>query len=308
MSQNSFWKKAGWFIVALLPAALSLILQFGAAMVFMFIIAFVTAFTHHDAGLSQGQLMSLVQDAYMSNVSWIVLFYQIIGVFVFGLWYFFAYGKKKRPAEAEKPGIKELAMIVALGAFLQVFISGILGMISELFPELLEGYMEMMKTAGITEMTVITFIATVILAPIGEELLCRGVIYRLAGKVSAKFWVANCIQALAFGIIHANLVQGAYAFFLGLILGYIYGKYRNIWACMLLHGAVNLSSNFVDIMWETLLPERNIVPGVGLICALALVLILLDLKGLGPIKHLDPVRPLEKEQGDPAVPGGMNMV
>ncbi len=308
MSQNSFWKKAGWFIVALLPAALSLILQFGAAMVFMFIIAFVTAFTHHDAGLSQGQLMSLVQDAYMSNVSWIVLFYQIIGVFVFGLWYFFAYGKKKRPAEAEKPGIKELAMIVALGAFLQVFISGILGMISELFPELLEGYMEMMKSAGITEMTVITFIATVILAPIGEELLCRGVIFRLAGKVSANFWVANCIQALAFGIIHANLVQGAYAFFLGLILGYIYGKYRNIWACMLLHGAVNLSSNFVDIMWETLLPERNIVPGVGLICALALVLILLDLKGLGPIKHLDLVRPLEKEQGNPAVPGGMNMV
>lgn len=308
MSQNSFWKKAGWFIVALLPAALSLILQFGAAMVFMFIIAFVTAFTHHDAGLSQGQLMSLVQDAYMSNVSWIVLFYQIIGVFVFGLWYFFAYGKKKRPAEAEKPGIKELAMIVALGAFLQVFISGILGMISELFPELLEGYMEMMKSAGITEMTVITFIATVILAPIGEELLCRGVIFRLAGKVSAKFWVANCIQALAFGIIHANLVQGTYAFFLGLILGYIYGKYRNIWACMLLHGSVNLFSNFVDIMWETLLPERNIVPGVGLICALALVLILLDLKGLGPIKHLDPVRSLEKEQGDPAVPGGMNMV
>lgn len=308
MSQNSFWKKAGWFIVALLPAALSLILQFGAAMVFMFIIAFVTAFTHHDAGLSQGQLMNLVQDAYMSNVSWIVLFYQIIGVFVFGLWYFFAYGKKKRPAEAEKPGIKELAMIVALGAFLQVFISGILGMISELFPDLLQGYMEMMKSAGITEMTVITFIATVILAPIGEELLCRGVIFRLAGKVSAKFWVANCIQALAFGIIHANLVQGTYAFFLGLILGYIYGKYRNIWACMLLHGAVNLSSNFVDILWETLLPERNIVPGVGLICALALVLILLDLKGLGPIKHLDPVRSLEKEQGDPAVPGGMNMV
>lgn len=308
MSQNSFWKKAGWFIVALLPAALSLILQFGAAMVFMFIIAFVTAFTHHDAGLSQGQLMRLVQDAYMSNLSWIILFYQIIGIFVFGLWYFFAYGKKKRPAGAEKPGIKELAMIVALGAFLQVFISGILGMISELFPDLLEGYFEMMKTAGILETTAITFIATVILAPIGEELLCRGVIFRLAGKVSANFWVANCIQALAFGIIHANLVQGAYAFFLGLILGYIYGKYRNIWACMLLHGAVNLSSNFVDIMWETLLPERNIVPGVGLICALALVLILLDLKGLGPIKHLDLVRPLEKEQGDPAVPGGMNMV
>lgn len=69
MSQNSFWKKAGWFIVALLPAALSLILQFGVAMVFMFMIAFATAYTRRYSGLTQGQLMELVQETYMANVS-----------------------------------------------------------------------------------------------------------------------------------------------------------------------------------------------------------------------------------------------
>lgn len=299
MTQNSFWKKAGWFIVTLLPAGLSLALQFGAAMAFMFILAFAIAFTRHDAGLSQAQLMSLVQESYMSNLSWIILIYQIIGIFVFGLWYYFAYGKKKRPAGAEKPGIGKLAMIAALGALLQVFISGLLGLISEVFPDLLEGYFDLMKTAGITEMTAVTFIATVIMAPIGEELLCRGVILKLAGKVSAKFWAVNCIQALAFGIIHANLVQGTYAFFLGLILGYIYGKYRNIWVCMLLHGAVNFSANYVDFLWETVLPERNIVPGIALICAFALVLILLILKVLGKIK------PLEENQGTPPGLNGM---
>lgn len=306
MNKNNFWKKTGWFIVALLPAGLSLMLQFGAAIAFMFILSFAIAFTRYDAGLSQAQLLTLVQETYMDNLSWVILSYQVIGIFVFGLWYYLAYGKKKRPAGAEKPGIGKLVMIVALGALLQVFISGLLGLIGEIFPDLLEGYYDLMKTAGIMEMTVVTFIATVILAPVGEELLCRGIIFRLAGKVSGKFWVANCIQALAFGIIHANLVQGTYAFFLGIILGYIYGKYRNIWVCMLLHGAINFSANFVDYLWYSLLPERNMAPGIALICALALVLILLVLKVLGK------VRPLEENQGNPAAqtecgnPAGLN--
>ena len=265
MSQNSFWKKAGWFIA--------------------------TAYTRRYSGLTQGQLMELVQETYMANVSWIIVFYQLIGIFVFGLWYYLAYGRKKRPAGAEKPGIKELAMIVALGGFLQVFISGMLGIISEIFPDLMKEYAEIMKAAGITDMTVVVFIATVIFAPIGEELLCRGIIFRLAGKVSPKFWVANCIQALAFGIIHANLVQGTYAFFLGAVLGYIYGKYRNIWVCMLLHGAINFSSNYVTYLWD-MVPEQNVMLGVSLICTLALVFIILIMKLLGKIK------PLEVNQGN----------
>lgn len=182
-------------------------------------------------------------------------------------------------------------MIVALGGFLQVFISGMLGIISEIFPDLMKEYAEIMKAAGITDMTVVVFIATVIFAPIGEELLCRGIIFRLAGKVSPKFWVANCIQALAFGIIHANLVQGTYAFFLGAVLGYIYGKYRNIWVCMLLHGAINFSSNYVTYLWD-MVPEQNVMLGVSLICTLALVFIILIMKLLGKIK------PLEVNQGN----------
>lgn len=286
MSQNSFWKKVGRFIVALLPAALSLILQFGAAFALMIMISFIIGFTQYDAGMSQAEMAELAQSVYMSNLSWVIVIYQIIGIFVFGLWYFLAYGRKKRPAGTEKPGIKEIAMIIFLGGLLQAFISGLLGIISVLFPDLLAGYMELMKTAGITEMDAVMFVATVIFAPIGEELLCRGIIFRLAGKVSAKFWVANCIQALAFGIIHANLVQGTYAFFLGLVLGYIYGKYRNIWVCMLLHGAVNCSANFIDSLWN-ILPEQYELLSVALICALALVLIVLILKLLGGIKPLE---------------------
>lgn len=150
----------------------------------------------------------------------------------------------------------------------------------------MKSYIELMETAGLLEMNLIAFVAAGIMAPIGEEILCRGIMLRLAGKVSSKFWVANCIQALAFGIIHANLVQGTYAFLLGLVLGYIYGKYRNIWLCMLLHASVNISSNFVPYLWNVL-PEQNTFLFVGLICAGSLAFIVLIYLLLGKIKPLD---------------------
>lgn len=284
--KKSIWGKIGWFFVAVLPAFLSLALQFGAAIVIMFCISIAVGFQNADAGLSQNELMQLVSEQYMNSVGSVVLVYQVIGLVVFGLWYYLAYGKKKRPQNTEKAGIKGIVIIVLAGMLLQIFISGALGVLDMLFPNLLQGYLELMETVGIGEMTPVVFIATVILAPMGEEVLCRGIIFRLAGRVSTKFWVVNCIQALAFGVIHANLVQGTYAFFLGLILGYVYGKYHNIWLCMLLHGAVNLSSNFVDIVWGAL-PETYMLPLVALISFLSLALLILFYRLLGKIKPVE---------------------
>jgi hypothetical protein len=38
------------------------------------------------------------------------------------------------------------------------------------------------------------------------------------------FWVANILQAVLFGIYHMNPLQGIYAFFIGLFLGYVCHK------------------------------------------------------------------------------------
>lgn len=292
---KSVWGKIGWFFVAILPGFLSLALQLGIAMVIMVFMSFIVGFQNADAGLSQNELMEMASEQYLNSVGSVVLLYQIVGVAVFGLWYYLAYGRKKRPQNTEKAGIKGIVIIVLAGILLQIFISGALGVLDMLFPKLLQGYFEMMETAGVGEMTPLIFIATVILAPIGEEVLCRGIIFRLAGRVSSRFWVANCIQALAFGIIHANLVQGTYAFFLGLILGYVYGKYRNIWLCMLLHASVNFSSNFMDAMWG-LLPESYLLQLVAAISIISLALLILFYKILGKIK------PVEMPEANISVP------
>lgn len=285
MPRNAF-KKIGWFFVSVLPAFLSLALQFGSGMVVMFIITFSVSFANYGSGMSQAEMMQLVQDTYMSNLSWTVALYQFIGIVVFGLWYYLVWGSKKRAQGTEKPGAKGIFCIILLGILLQVFISGILGILQEVFPNLMKSYQEMMEMAGLVEMGTVALVATAVMAPIGEELLCRGIMFRLAGKVSDKFWIANCIQALAFGVIHANLVQGIYAFFLGLILGYIYGKYRNIWFCILLHASVNLSANFVEYLWNAL-PTQNTMLFVALICAGSFAFIILIYLLLGKIKPLE---------------------
>ena len=54
-------------------------------------------------------------------------------------------------------------------------------------------------------------------------------------KRGEKFWAANVIQAMAFGLCHLNVVQGIYAFVLGLAIGYIKEAYGHIKACILFH-------------------------------------------------------------------------
>lgn len=277
-------KKIGWFIVSMLPAALSLLLQIGCAMVVL-IIYILLEMTRHQGTLPLDEALNSVSNIYIENAIYSVALYQVIGILVFGIWYYFAYGKKKRPCGTEKPNIWKAATIIWLGICIQIFTSCILSLLLELAPNLLHNYMELMETAGLTDLNGLSFVAVVILAPIGEELLCRGIIFRLAGKVSSRFWIANIIQAFAFGLIHGNLVQGTYAFFMGLALGYIFGKYRRIWLCMLLHCAINASSIFLENYYSLYPEEYDIAVMIGHV-VISLLFMILCFKLLGKRKSL----------------------
>jgi len=51
---------------------------------------------------------------------------------------------------------------------------------------------------------------------------------------------------LVFGLFHGNLVQFAYAFFLGMFFGFIYIKTKNIIYPIILHMIVNFFGSFVS--------------------------------------------------------------
>ena len=85
----------------------------------------------------------------------------------------------------------------------------------------------------------------VVVGPIAEELLFRGVIY---GGLRTCFPVdvSALVSALIFGIYHKNIVQGLYAAAFGIILAYIFEKTQSIWGSTLMHMAFNLSSYLIS--------------------------------------------------------------
>ncbi len=85
---------------------------------------------------------------------------------------------------------------------------------------------------------IITLIGGGILAPIGEELLFRGVIHHWLRRWGAV--LAVVVSSLIFGLAHFNLMIGAIAFILGIGCAIIYDRTRSLWAPIIVHVVFNL--------------------------------------------------------------------
>lgn len=99
-------------------------------------------------------------------------------------------------------------------------------------------------------------LSVVILAPILEEYLFRGILFAEVKKSSKAKII---ITALSFAIYHLNLIQGINTLFIGLVLAYIYYYRRNIKEVILVHMVNNLVAVF---------PVYNEV--LGIICIIAI--------------------------------------
>ncbi len=77
-----------------------------------------------------------------------------------------------------------------------------------------------------------------ILAPLGEELLFRGIIQGELRRVLPE-WLAVIIQAVLFALFHMQPVQIIYVLLPALMLGTLYALTRSIWVPILMHIAFN---------------------------------------------------------------------
>lgn len=84
----------------------------------------------------------------------------------------------------------------------------------------------------------IQLLTIAIMVPIVEEVIYRGLVY----KRSLRYLTprqAMVFSAVVFGIFHFNLIQGVYAFVLGIVFAYVYQKYQNLNYCILMHAFAN---------------------------------------------------------------------
>lgn len=172
----------------------------------------------------------------------------MIAVILFYLWYkrYAGNGILEQTEPKDIITLKNLGIYLMMGIGCQLFVSGMLTLIRPLFEKLFSYYDETISSLFIAD-TIIVGVYVIILAPIIEELMLRGILLnRLRHGVS--FTVANLIQATVFGIYHWDIIQGLYAFGIGLLLGYVYEKTRTLLAPIIVHVLINGSGFLVQFL------------------------------------------------------------
>ena len=171
------------------------------------------------------------------------------------------YHLKKRQIKKELLIIKtkrvNLLTAVLLGASVWCINSGVLSIVEslDLFKNAFETFSET-TSAVISGNYIISLLGTIIIVPFAEEFLFRGVIYRTLDR---RFSIATTIiiQAVLFGILHGNLIQGTYATFLGIAFGYITYKSQSIWPAVICHmvnnGIAMILPNLLSAKLDTML-------------------------------------------------------
>ena len=103
----------------------------------------------------------------------------------------------------------------------------------------------------------VQFLAAGFVAPVVEELIFRGLIYkRLKDIVNIK-WAA-ILSAVLFGVFHGNWVQAPYAVIIGLVAVFVYEKYKSIAAPILLHMTANIASIGISYLAQKINETQNI--------------------------------------------------
>lgn len=172
---------------------------------------------------------------------------------MFGLWYGLMFVKRQKH-DNWKQVLKPVRIggLLLCGIGIQLFLTMALMVIFSFMPMLEEQYKIVSDMIGSNSVFMILCVS--ILAPIGEELMFRGVIMQMMEK-AVPWQAAIVVQAILFGIYHMNLIQGVYATLLGLIFGYVVHRYRSVVPGILLHMAVNSFSYGMIYLFPAKLEE-----------------------------------------------------
>jgi membrane protease YdiL (CAAX protease family) len=92
--------------------------------------------------------------------------------------------------------------------------------------------------------TMLTLLLVLVVAPVAEEMLFRGLIYPLLRR-RVSVVPSVILTTGIFGLMHGNAVQFASALPLAVLLGLVYERTRVLWPCTLLHLGFNLLATLV---------------------------------------------------------------
>lgn len=276
-------KKTSYYWMAVLVFVVTMALLYGGTIVLSIGAAF------GGAVIGGSMSVEMIERFMTENMNLLsCLIYAVPGA-VFLIWYYFAFVEKQGIRQTLESHTRRLTpacfgWVLLLGFAVQHVVSLLMAAIYILLPSAMDQYTEMIDSSGITEYSILWAVATLILPPIVEEMIFRGLILQYLGRAGAGFVVANLIQAVLFGVFHMNLVQGIYTALLGFLLGWLAYRYDSILVPMLLHAIFNLFGTVLVDLESRFLPDIVLTLIILVSVPLLIVTILMIHFGVGEKK------------------------
>lgn len=272
---KNFLKKFGSVLFCLLPALLALAIQFAvsipAVMLKIFTLIAEDPDILFDIDYYIDTVYASMDGVFLSAVSAI---YAVIAALVMGFWYWKKFAVKKAPRRkiGQIINLKMFAGLLALMVSMQYLSTYIVNLVYLINPKWYDTYESLMENIGFSDVSWVLALYSVIIAPISEELIFRGVTMHYAKK-TMPFWLANIFQAFLFGVFHGNMVQGIYAFVVGLFCGYVCYRGDSIYLSILFHMLFNV--------WGTFVPGNFLYTGDSIIIHFLMFLLTVAVAFLG---------------------------
>lgn len=274
-------KKIGYFSLSVAVFLAALVLTIAVQNAVALPSTFKVVLEARSQGITDmNTINEMSMEALVDVLPYCVLASHISYILVFSLWYYFGCGRPSLKKVNYKSILdpERLAGIVLIGVGVCYFMNFGLELVFPYIPEsIMNSYLEMMEQAQMGT-NIVSILAAVFLAPIGEELIFRGVLFHYCKKAvedmsnkTAAFWIANTVQAFFFGCLHMNLVQGTYAFLLGLLIGYVGYRFKSILPGVLIHFLFNGVSTFTGTYVLEILPDDVAVMLCAALVAFAVV-------------------------------------
>ena len=184
---------------------------------------------------------------------------------IFGIIFYKKYYNYKQDY-MEKLNIKTIGILIILGIVLNLSYNLIIGSFNYAVH-----FTDNYSAINISILTYI--ICTGLLGPILEELLFRGIVFNKLKKFNPQMRTI-LLTTFIFTFFHSNFIQMLYAFCLGFILIYVYEKYKNIKAPIIVH----MASNIMNIFTCMIIMKENYILNFVLILISFLILFIINKK------------------------------
>lgn len=213
---------------AVLYSVFFVVVQFAVQFAFLMVKAFGAVL----GGATDADAYDIVMDALYANVCKMTALSSLVTILAVGL--FFLVRKKSAAREVWLKPIPHthVGLAVLFGAALQIVISITVEFIP--WPQPWIDALTELNDFIMVETLPWQIFAVVILGPITEELIFRGLVYTRLRRATTPI-VAALLSGVAFGIVHGNMIQFFYAAALGVVLGLVMERYGSVLPCMIIH-------------------------------------------------------------------------